>query len=188
MAPELDSSVNPPPAPEASNTSGAGTDTKATGAASKQTNDDIIRAKPVDADDQSEEKESPEATESSKEHKPAEEAKSGGHASILPDDGPKEPTTENGIAQPSPGDKREHEPTSTPTNAAKSNVENLTEPANKKQRTTGTRSRNGNTIAPATNGERSKASRSKKAKDDVKKVIPTDGIGSRTRSRTKASS
>lgn len=173
---------------EASNTSGADMDTKATDAAPKQNNDDIIRAKPVDANDQSEERESPEATESPKEHKPAEETKSGGHASILPDDGPKESTTENGIAQPSAGDKREHEPTSTPTNAGRPNVESLTEPANKKQRTTGTRTRNGNTTAPATNGEKSKASRFKKAKDDVKKVIPTDGIGSRTRSRTKTSS
>ncbi|OGM42144.1 hypothetical protein ABOM_009135 [Aspergillus bombycis] len=188
MAPEPDSSVNPPPAPEAGNTSGAGTDKNTTDVAPKQTNGDSTPTKPVDAGDQSKEKKSPEATESSKEHKPAEEAKTSEHASILSDAGPKESTAESGIAQPSAGDKREHKPASTPTNAANSNAENLAEPANKKQRTAGTRTRNGSATAPATNGEKAKASRSKKAKDYVKKVIPTDGIGSRTRSRTKASS
>ncbi|KAB8221366.1 hypothetical protein BDV33DRAFT_82083 [Aspergillus novoparasiticus] len=188
MAPEPDSSVNAPPTPEVSNISGAGTNTNTTDATPKQTNGDSTPAKPVDANNQPEENKSPEAAGSSKEHKPAEEAKSDGHASISPDNGLKESTAENGIAQPSAGDKREHEPTSTTPNAAKANVENSAEPTNKKQRTTRTRTRNGNTTAPATNGVKPKASRSKKTKDDVKKVIPTDGIGSRTRSRTKASS
>ncbi|KOC13062.1 hypothetical protein AFLA70_565g000620 [Aspergillus flavus AF70] len=186
MAPEPDSSVNAPPTPEASNISGAGTNTNTTDAAPKQTNGESTPPKSVDANDQPEENKSPEAAGSSKEHKPAEEAKSGGHASISQHDGLKESTAENGIAQPSAGDKREHDSTSTTPNAAKANVENSAEPTNKKRRTTGTRTRDGNTTAPATNGGKPKASRSKKTKDDVKKVIPTDGIGSRTRSRTKA--
>ncbi|KAE8372350.1 hypothetical protein BDV26DRAFT_103148 [Aspergillus bertholletiae] len=187
MAPEPDNSAYPPTAP-ASNTSGADTDKNTTEVAPKQTNGGSTPAKPVEADGQSEEKKPPEATESSEEHKLSEEAKSGEHASILPDAGHQKPVAENGTLQLHVGDKREHEPTSTPANAAKSNAENPTEPAKKKPRTAETRTRNGNATSPATNGEGPKANRSTKAKDLAKKVIPTDGIGSRTRSRTKASS
>jgi hypothetical protein len=88
------------------------------------------------------------------------------------------------------GEKRELETTST----AKPSAEESAEPNSKKQKT-------GETNADAVNGAsipappenesappKKKGGRPKKTQDSVKKDIPTDGIGSRTRSRTKPSS
>jgi hypothetical protein len=44
----------------------------------------------------------------------------------------------------------------------------------------------GNSTSNATRNGEKKASRSKKVKDTVKRIVQSDGIGSRTRSRTKA--
>jgi hypothetical protein len=151
-----------------------------TDVALKQTNGDSNPVKP-------EEKQPAEVTESPEKHKSSEESKSGEQGSVPTKVEPKESTTEN-KKQPTAGDKRDYELASAHTNTDKPSVENSTEPTNKRQRTTGRKIQNGHAAAPAINGEKKNAGRTKKVKDAVKKAIPTAGIGSRTRSRTKASS
>ncbi|GES58549.1 hypothetical protein ATEG_04713 [Aspergillus terreus] len=87
------------------------------------------------------------------------------------------------------GDKREHEATATSTGPDNPSVP---EPATKKQKTDekaeaeSTNGVEGPVEPAAANGEKKKGGRPKKSKETVRKAIPTDGVGSRTRSRTKA--
>lgn len=105
---------------------------------------------------------------------------------------PNEPVSETKQEETNTGEKRDLEATST----AKSSAEEPAEPDSKKQKT-------GEDNADAVNGTsapappekkgesappKKKGGRPKKTQDSVKKNIPTDGIGSRTRSRTKPSS
>lgn len=94
------------------------------------------------------------------------------------------------------GEKRDIDSTVTPTPALTEDEEQQKpgpsdEPDSKKPKTgeKPVTDSNGNTVAPssANNAGQKKASRSKKEKikDAMNKVIPGDGIGSRTRSRTK---
>ncbi|KAL4785672.1 hypothetical protein BJX76DRAFT_355892 [Aspergillus varians] len=87
----------------------------------------------------------------------------------------------------SKGEKRELETTST---TAKPSVEEPAEPTSKKQKTSGTSApAQPETAEPSqTAPEKKKGGRPRKTKDSVKKNIPTNGIGSRTRSRTKVAS
>ncbi|KAJ5132815.1 hypothetical protein N7448_006973 [Penicillium atrosanguineum] len=119
-----------------------------------------------------------------------------------------EPTPEWSKPAPEPniGEKRDINSTAAPIAASVSDdkdepvIEKPGEPDAKKQKTESepvkepthqpAKDTNGTAPAPATgdtNGEPKKAARPKKekVKDAVKKVIPGDGIGSRTRSRTK---
>ncbi|KAF9889029.1 Saccharopine dehydrogenase [Aspergillus nanangensis] len=87
------------------------------------------------------------------------------------------------------GDKREHESTSASAdNETPEHPSAKEEPAPKKQKTAVEKPKTQNGIAKEANGEKKKTARPKKTKDVAKRVIATDGIGSRTRSRTKASS
>lgn len=114
---------------------------------------------------------------------------------------------EPGLEQPKPtsepniGEKRDIDSTGAPVSedANKPAIEEPDEPDAKKQKTEPepakepaqepAKDTNGAAPAPAgdTNGEPEKATRSnkEKVKDAAKKFVPTDGIGSRTRSRTK---
>ncbi|KAB8232777.1 uncharacterized protein BDW43DRAFT_103241 [Aspergillus alliaceus] len=184
MSSEPNGSINPPSAPDATVTSGVSTGKQTTDATLKQTNGDSTPINPVESDGSSEEKPA-EATEIPKEHKLTEESKPSGPGSVAASAGPKEAIVANKTAQP--GDKREHESTTAPADTTKVKAKSATEPVKKKQKITGKRTQNGTSTVPDMNGEKKKASRSKKAKDLAKTVIPTDGIGSRTRSRTKAS-
>ncbi|KAA8646280.1 hypothetical protein EYZ11_000605 [Aspergillus tanneri] len=119
---------------------------------------------------------------------PAEETRSGEQISAPASADAQEPTGENKAEQPTTGNKREHESISTPTDPGKATTVASTEPsvapaAKKQKPDTNTATENGT----VPNGEKKK-SHSKKVKDTVKKTIPTDGIGSRTRSRTKTAS
>ncbi|KAL3479282.1 hypothetical protein BJX99DRAFT_255806 [Aspergillus californicus] len=122
-----------------------------------------------------------------------------------PEDSKPNSTSANGIStehapvtdqeQPDVGDKRDIEATSTLNTAEKPNEEEVaTEPSSKKQKTNGveTDAANGtsttaheDTETSQTPTEKKKPGRPKKTKDSIKKDIPTGGIGSRTRSRTK---
>lgn len=95
------------------------------------------------------------------------------------------------------GDKREHDSTTTPADAEKPAAEDSSAPDAKKQKTTevenGAPAAEDKPAAAETNGEKKKGGRPKKAgaasttaKAKKERAIPTDGIGSRTRSRTKA--
>ncbi|RHZ66876.1 uncharacterized protein CDV56_107161 [Aspergillus thermomutatus] len=94
------------------------------------------------------------------------------------------------------GDKQEHNPSSAPANHDKAVLGESTEPARKKQKTSEENgvvengqpasSATGNATSNATRNGEKKSGRSKKVKDTVKHIVPKDGIGSRTRSRTKA--
>ncbi|KAE8349722.1 hypothetical protein BDV28DRAFT_151630 [Aspergillus coremiiformis] len=173
---------------EATDTPGVGTREHTTDGAVKQTNGDNTPVKPVAADGPSEDKKPAESTESSKEHKPTGAPKSPENGSTPTITGLQESTAETNREQNSAGHKRAHEATSAPADMVKGSAEDSTEPPSKKRKITGKRTRNGNARVPGTTGGKQKANRSKKARDLVKKAIPTDGIGSRTRSRTKASS
>lgn len=98
-----------------------------------------------------------------------------------------EPASEAKDDAPNTGDKREHESTAAPTETEKPSAESSgpssTAPAAKKQKTNDKTATENGTQA---NGEKKTKSRTNKVKETVKKVVPTDGIGSRTRSRTKA--
>ena len=63
----------------------------------------------------------------------------------------------------------------------------MSEPTTKKQKTDAKPAENG---APAANGDgekkKGRPKKSQETKETAKRDIPTDGIGSRTRSRTKA--
>ncbi|KAL4882918.1 hypothetical protein BJY04DRAFT_217002 [Aspergillus karnatakaensis] len=89
--------------------------------------------------------------------------------------------------QPNIGEKREHEVTS----ATEVGAQEPVEPNTKKHRTSEKhQDASKDTLAPTkaeptTATEKKKGGRPKKTKEAIKKVIPTDGIGSRTRSRTK---
>ncbi|KAF7157881.1 hypothetical protein CNMCM5623_002315 [Aspergillus felis] len=85
------------------------------------------------------------------------------------------------------GDKQEHNPSSAPAHDDKAVPGESTEPARKKQKISKRNGvvENGQPATPATGSEQ-KSGRSKKVKDTVKRIVHTDGIGSRTRSRTKA--
>lgn len=98
------------------------------------------------------------------------------------------------------GEKREHDSTAAPADKDEPAAKDVEAPDAKKQKTNedSTQAENGapppssatEDKAPAseTNGEKKKAGRPKKNQSTEKKkaAIPTDGIGSRTRSRTKA--
>lgn len=82
------------------------------------------------------------------------------------------------------GNKREHGPgdaDETPTESVPKKQKTDTKETEDRNGTAGT-----DVPTPTTNGEKKKSGRPKKIKDAVKKAIPSDGIGSRTRSRTKA--
>lgn len=106
--------------------------------------------------------------------------------------GAQQPSTE---ATAQAGDKREN-PSSAPANQDKAVPGESTEPARKKQKISEENGvvENGQPAFPATGNSSSnatrkgekKAGRSKKVKDTVKRIVQSDGIGSRTRSRTKA--
>lgn len=95
------------------------------------------------------------------------------------------------------GDKREHDSATTPADAEKPAAEDSSAPDAKKQKTSevenGAPAAEDKPAAAETNGEKKKGGRPKKtgaagttAKAKKERAIPTDGIGSRTRSRTKA--
>ncbi|KAF7121879.1 hypothetical protein CNMCM5793_009433 [Aspergillus hiratsukae] len=94
------------------------------------------------------------------------------------------------------GDKQEYNPSSAPANQDKAVPGESTEPARKKQKISEENGvvgngqpasrATGNSTSKATRNGEKKAGRSKKVKDTVKRIIQSDGIGSRTRSRTKA--
>ncbi|RAL01710.1 uncharacterized protein BO80DRAFT_434265 [Aspergillus ibericus CBS 121593] len=101
--------------------------------------------------------------------------------------------------EPRVGNKRAYEPTSPPVDADRTGTEKATEPAPKRQNTDAEDARaphgpSAPTAAKntkrgqATNRDNKKGGRPKKAKATVKRDLPTDGIGSRTRSRTKIAS
>ncbi|PYI10119.1 hypothetical protein BO78DRAFT_414883 [Aspergillus sclerotiicarbonarius CBS 121057] len=114
------------------------------------------------------------------------------------------PDTANAVpkesaAEPRVGDKRAYESTPAPVDTDKTGVENATEPAPKKQKTypEDAGAQHGSSAptaaknikrGQATNGDKKKGGRPKKVKATVKRDLPTDGIGSRTRSRTKVAS
>lgn len=103
--------------------------------------------------------------------KPAEEVKAPEEAeSTAPES--KEPAAADKTDESKVGDKREHDTTSAPTA--------------KKQKTDEDTTKAENDTSGDANGEKKKSGRPKKTKEAAKKDIPTDGIGSRTRSRTKA--
>jgi hypothetical protein len=94
------------------------------------------------------------------------------------------------------GDKQERNPSSAPVNDDKAVPEESTEPARKKQKINKgngvvengqpSSTAAGDSTSNATRNGEQKSGRSKKVKDTVKRIVHTDGIGSRTRSRTKA--
>ncbi|GLB09766.1 saccharopine dehydrogenase [Aspergillus tubingensis] len=107
------------------------------------------------------------------------------------DTAPKESVTESNV-----GEKREHEVTPATVEAGKTGADDATEPATKKKKRNDAE-KNGPETAPpfpttakhtkkgqATNGDK-KSGRSKTANESIKREPPTDGISSRTRSRTK---
>ncbi|KAL2800993.1 hypothetical protein BJX66DRAFT_331930 [Aspergillus keveii] len=116
------------------------------------------------------------------------------------------PVPEAKQGQPNVGVKRDLDVTLTPggkaekPNAEQQQPAELEEPNTKKQKTNEDSTTeaavvaNGISSAPAQNGkaipvssstEKNKGGRPRKTKDTVRKDVPTDGIGSRTRSRTK---
>ncbi|KAL4897135.1 hypothetical protein BDV59DRAFT_85160 [Aspergillus ambiguus] len=145
----------------------------------KQANGDSGRSKPAD------EKSAPEKkpTEVSK---PVEDLKPTDQSSVPTAASEKTdvPSANDKKDESNSGEKRDLEASTVPADPEKPGV---SEPAAKKQKvhaeTTEAGSKNG---VDSANGEKRKAGRPKKGKDAVKKDIPTDGIGSRTRSRTKA--
>lgn len=102
------------------------------------------------------------------------------------------PVSETKQEETNTGEKRDLEATST----AKPSADESAEPDSKKQKTGEDNADAANgTSAPAPPEKKAepappkkKGGRPKKTQDSVKKDIPTDGIGSRTRSRTKPSS
>lgn len=101
---------------------------------------------------------------------------------------PKPDPAEDDKKPASLGDKREHESTPAPTDNEKPDT---AEPTSKKQKTDNKPAEDSAAkAAPAANGNgEKKKGRPKKTpetKETAKRDIPTDGIGSRTRSRTKA--
>jgi hypothetical protein len=94
------------------------------------------------------------------------------------------------------GDKQEHKPSSAPAQDDKAVSGESTKPARKKQKISKENGvvengppatlATGNSTSNATGNGEQKSRRSKKVKDTVKRIVHTDGIGSRTRSRTKA--
>ncbi|KAI9929005.1 hypothetical protein ASPWEDRAFT_37065 [Aspergillus wentii DTO 134E9] len=148
------------------------------------------QAKPAETNGHTEENKPAEGSNPVGETKPAEQDPNSAAADA-------QKPYEDKAEQPVTGEKREHD--SNPAPAEKddaSATENSSEPAAKKQKTdeeppkaqnvTFTHAGKDDAEAPVTNGEKKKAGRPKKAKDTTTKAIPTDGIGSRTRSRTKA--
>lgn len=130
------------------------------------------------------------------ENQPAEESKPTKQDSGPATSNDKGPLAENKSEDLKTGDKREHDSTTLPDND-KPAAEDLNAPQPKKQKTDEKTDNvaNGTSGAPAaeeetraseTNGEKKKPGRPKKTRDPPKKPVPTDGIGSRTRSRTKA--
>ena len=103
--------------------------------------------------------------------KPAEEAQALEKAKPAASDS-KEPAAADKTNESKVGDKREHDITSAPTA--------------KKQKTDEDTTKAENDTSGDANGEKKKSGRPKKTKEAAKRDIPTDGIGSRTRSRTKA--
>ncbi|PLB52835.1 hypothetical protein P170DRAFT_423652 [Aspergillus steynii IBT 23096] len=156
--------------------------------ASKHTNGDTHAAKPDGASHIPEESKSTDAPEPVDAAKSAEEPPSGGPVLATGVDS-QQPAKEAKPDAPNAGDKREHEPTSASTDTDQPSTESsgppTVAPAPKKQKTNDKAATENGTQA---NGEKKKAGRQNKAKEAVKKVVPTDGIGSRTRSRTKAAS
>ncbi|KAE8146552.1 hypothetical protein BDV25DRAFT_48724 [Aspergillus avenaceus] len=123
-----------------------------------------------------------------KEAESSEKRKSVEHASAPSSIESKEPTVVKKPEQTSASNKRAHRLTTASDGADKPGPEKGTAPANKKQKTAkGQKSKASGAATSHLNGEKKTTSRAKKV-NDVKKTIPTDGIGSRTRSRTKASS
>ncbi|KAF7590557.1 Saccharopine dehydrogenase [Aspergillus hancockii] len=175
MASKPNGSINTSPVPV---TSSDGNIKNATDVTLKQTNGDSNPAKP-------DEKQPAEVFESPEKHKPTEGFKSGEQGSIAVK---AEPEKSNKKAQPIAGDKRDYELASAQGDPDKPSVDNSTKPAKKRQRTTKKQIQDEHATASATNGETKDASRAKKVKEALQKATPSDGIGSRTRSRTKASS
>lgn len=110
------------------------------------------------------------------------------------------PTEDSKPEQLQTGEKREHDSTAAPADTDQPVTKDSEAPDAKKQKTgeDSAQAENGASppastaedkpSAPETNGEKKKAGRPKKSQNTEKKAaIPTDGIGSRTRSRTKAS-
>ncbi|RJE19180.1 hypothetical protein PHISCL_08477 [Aspergillus sclerotialis] len=130
------------------------------------------------------------------ESEPVEEAKPTEQGSSPATSNDKGPLTEDKLENIKTGDKREHDSTALP-DTDKPAAEDLNEPQPKKQKidekadnvangASGTTAKEDETRASETNGEKKKPGRPKKTREPSKKPIPTDGIGSRTRSRTKA--
>ncbi|KAI9041283.1 uncharacterized protein KD926_007237 [Aspergillus affinis] len=170
---------------EPPNTTGADVTKTVPDDAPKQTNGNNHSAKSDGAGHAPVESNSKDAVGLADTAKPAEEPLSGGPA-LAPGVDSQKPAGEAKLDAPSTGDKRELESTSVPTDTDKPATESdspTVAPTAKKQKTDEKATTANGTQA---NGENKKAGRSKKVKEAVKKVIPTDGIGSRTRSRTKA--
>ncbi|PWY84504.1 hypothetical protein BO94DRAFT_101126 [Aspergillus sclerotioniger CBS 115572] len=106
---------------------------------------------------------------------------------------------EQSTTKPSLGNKRTYDSTTSPVDTDKAGAQNATEAAPKKQRTdSGDAGAQHGPSAPtpakntkrgqATNGDKKKGERPKKAKATIRRDLLMDGIGSRTRSRTKVAS
>ncbi|PYH74925.1 uncharacterized protein BO88DRAFT_328250 [Aspergillus vadensis CBS 113365] len=153
------------------------------------TNGANISAKPSSATEPAEKGKPTSDTKTVDEAKSTDETESRSQVSTSVDTAPKESVTESNV-----GEKREHEVTPATVEAGKTGADDATEPATKKKKrndaekngappfpTTAKQTKKGQT----TNGDKKKGGRSKTAKEPVKREPPTDGISSRTRSRTK---
>lgn len=114
--------------------------------------------------------------------KQTEENKSDGN-SPSPETASKADPAEDDKKPASLGDKREHDSSSAPTDKEKPAV---SEPTTKKQKTDAKPAEDA--AAADGNGEKKKGrpKKTQETKESAKRDVPTDGIGSRTRSRTKA--
>ncbi|GLA57361.1 saccharopine dehydrogenase [Aspergillus tubingensis] len=124
--------------------------------------------------------------------KPTDETEPRSQVPTSVDTAPKESVTESNV-----GEKREHEVTPATVEAGKTGADDATEPATKKKKRNDAETNGPETAPPipttakhtkkgqTTNGDKKKSGRSKTAKEFVKREPPTDGISSRTRSRTK---
>ncbi|PWY92376.1 hypothetical protein BO70DRAFT_8317 [Aspergillus heteromorphus CBS 117.55] len=198
MASEPNDRSNTPATSEPINGAGVDAIKPSTDEPSNQANGDSVLTNPGNATSPAEENKPTADAEAVDEAKPNEETKTDEQAPAPVTSDPKESATGDETEQPTVGDKRGHESTSEPANADKSNDKNTTEPTVKKQKTDADHAgvkqgtpaptaAKGGIPDPATNGNK-KGGRPKKAKEPVKRDIPTGGIGSRTRSRTKAAS
>ncbi|KAH8426926.1 uncharacterized protein LDX57_004649 [Aspergillus melleus] len=187
MSTEPTVNANTTTVPDPTNTTGADVTKTVPDDAPKQTNGDNHSAKPDGAGHTSVESNSTDAPGRADIAKPAAEEPLSGGPVLAPSVDSEKPAGEAKPDAPNTGDKRDLESTPAPTDTDKpvtdSSGPSTVAPIAKKQKADDNAAAANGTRA---NGENKKTGRPKKVKEAAKKVIPTDGIGSRTRSRTKA--